>query len=117
MAYHSYIVAPYHQEEGSGVTIAIAIVLRLQGPIPSRIDDVEPWIHEIDKRILPVFGADENTPIGIAIRATDRTDKQSTANLILDAAVDCSAHFEGSRDERPTRTIADFDAPRGGITN
>lgn len=117
MAYHAFIAAPYHQEEdGSGVTIAVAIVLRLHGPIPSKID-VESWVQEIDKRILPVFGADENTPVGIAIRATERTDKQATANLILDAAVDCSAHFERSRDERPTRTIADFDTPRGGVTN
>ena len=116
MAFHSYIRAPYHQEDGSGVTIAVAIVLRVPGSIRSTID-VERWVHEIDKRIRRVFGADENTPVGIAIRASERTDKQTTANLILDAAVDCAAHFERSRDERPTRTIADFDTPRGGVTN
>jgi hypothetical protein len=58
-----------------------------------------------------------HTPVGVAIRASERTDKQATANLILDAAVDCSAHFERSRDERPTRTIADFDTSSGGVTN
>jgi hypothetical protein len=64
-----------------------------------------------------VFGADERTPVGIAIRATERTDKQATANLILDAAVDCPAQFERSQDQRPVQTIAEFDTPRGGITN
>jgi hypothetical protein len=88
----------------------------LDGPIPSTID-VERWVQEIDRRILPVFSTDENTPVGIAIRATERTDKRTSANLLLDAAVDCPAQFERSQDERPVRTIADFDIPRGGIRN
>jgi hypothetical protein len=115
VAYHA-IVAPYHQKDGFGVTIAVAIVLRLDGRIPPKID-VERWVQEIDNVILPLFGADENTPVGIAIRATERTDKQATANLILDAAVDCPAQFERSQDERPTCTIANYDTPGGGITN
>jgi len=116
MAYHAFTTAPYREEDGSGVTIAVAIVLRLPGPVRSAID-VERWVHEIDRRIRRVFGADEDTPVGMAIRATERTDKQTASNLILDAAVDCSTNFERARGERPTRTIADFDMPRGGITN
>jgi len=115
MAYHA-IVAPYHQKDGFGVTIAVALVLRLTGPIPPKID-VERWVQKIDDRILEVFGADANTPVGIAIRATERTDRQATANLILDAAVGCPAQFERSQDERPTRTLANYETPRGGITN
>src|SRR5258705_4226658 len=103
MAYHA-VVAPYHQKDGFGVTIAVAIVLRLDGPIPPEID-IKGWVQGIDDKILEVFGADENSPVGVAIRATERTDKRATANLILDAAVDCPAQFERSQDERPTRTI------------
>lgn len=115
MAYQ-VVVAPQHQAEGFGLTIAVAIVLRLHGPIPPKIE-VDHWVHELEKNIVPVFGIDENTPVGIAVRATERTDKQATASLILDAAVACPAQFERSKEERPIRTIADFDAPKGSITN
>ncbi|MBI3049073.1 MAG: hypothetical protein HYY76_12270 [Acidobacteria bacterium] len=99
-----------------GVTVAVAMLVRLQVRMPGKID-VERRVQEIDDKILEVFGADETAPVGIAIRATERSGKQIAANLILDAAVDCPAQFERSKEERPRRTIADFDTPRGGITN
>jgi hypothetical protein len=106
-----------HRQDRFGVTIAVAILVRLEGEsIPHKLE-VERWVHEIDASIVQIFGADEHTPVGIAIRATERSGKIVAANLILDAAVSCPAQFERSQDERPTRTIADFDTPRGGITN
>jgi hypothetical protein len=112
MAYHA-VVAPYHQKDGFAITIAVALLIRIDGRTPFAIE-IERWVQEIDDRILEVFGADENTPVGVAIRATERTDRQATANLILDAAVGCPAQFERSQDERPTCTIANFDTPSGG---
>ncbi|MBI2358755.1 MAG: hypothetical protein HYV04_07580 [Deltaproteobacteria bacterium] len=100
-----------------GVTVAVAVLVRLEDfRMPGKID-VERWVQQIDDKILPVFGADETAPVVIAIRATERSGKQIAANLILDAAVDCPAQFERSKEERPRRTIADYDAPRGDISN
>jgi hypothetical protein len=99
-----------------GFTIAVALLLRIEGQIPQLID-VERWVKEIDAAIIPLLGADANTPVGVAIRVSERSGKRIAEDLVLTAAVACPAQFERSRDERPTRTIANFDAPRGGITN
>jgi len=114
LAYHA-LYAPQRQDDEAGVTIAIAIVLRVRS-LPSTIQ-VERWIDQIDEAVLPVFDADETTPMGVAIRATERTDKQTTASLVLDSAVDCARHFERSKDERPVRTIAEFAVKAGRVAN
>jgi len=96
------------------VTVAVAILLRIEGPIPHRIE-VERWVREIDVAIGPMLGAGESSPVGITIRFTERNDKRIAANLILDAAVACPSYFERSEVER--RTVAHFDAPPGAIAN
>ncbi len=111
------VVAPYREEDRTGVTIAVAVLLRIDGGRMPFAIDVEKWVQEIDAALIPVFSADETTPMGVAIRVSERDGKQIPANLILDAAVACPAHFERSQDETPARTVAHFDTPRGGITN
>ena len=112
----AYLRAPYYVEDRFGVTIAVALVLRIEGRLPHKID-VERWVHEIDALIVPLFDADPETPVGIAIRVSERDGKRIAEDLILDAAVACPTYFERARDEREIRTIAHFDAPRGRVTN
>lgn len=51
MAYHVIAKALEQRKDEFGVTIAVAIVLRLHGPIPPKID-AERWVQEIDSTIL-----------------------------------------------------------------
>lgn len=115
MAPHA-IFALYHQEGRSGVTVAVAILLRLKGPMRDAVD-VDRWTHEIDATLLPLLGANVASPMGIAISASERTARGIAEQLILDAAVACPARFGESQDARPVCTVADFSAPSGGITN
>ena len=108
--------APYYVEDQSGVTIAVAVLVRIQCPTPAA-SDVERWVKEIDAAIQPVFHVEADTPVGIAIRVTERSGKRIAEDLILDAAVDCPAFFRRAEEEKPTRTVAHVDKPQGGITN
>jgi hypothetical protein len=78
---------------------------------------VERCVQQIDATLLPLLGADENTPVGITIRFSERSGKRIAENLILDAAVDCPRHLERAKDEKPPRTVAHFTAPPGDIIN
>lgn len=108
------VIAPYYQEDPAGVTIAVAVLVRLEGPMVHE-SEIERWVHELDAALLLIFGGDENTPIGITIRATERTGKGIAEALMLNAAVACPAQLQRSTEEEPRRTIATFAKPEGGI--
>ena len=108
--------ALYYAEDRTGVTIAVAVLVKIQGPTPTP-SDVERWVKEIDAAIQPLFHVDADTPVGIGIRVTERSGKRIAENLILDAAVDCPASFRRAEAEKPTRTVAHFGKPQGDITN
>lgn len=104
---------PVYEEDRCGVTIAVAVLLRIEGPRPAPID-IERWVREIDATLLPLFGADSGTSVGITIRASERSGARVAEDLILNAAVACPTYFRRSQDERPTCTVAHFGAPPGG---
>jgi hypothetical protein len=54
--------APVLEHDHYGVTIAVAVLLRVQGPTTDA-HDIERWVHEIDAVLLPLLGADANTPV------------------------------------------------------
>jgi hypothetical protein len=107
------VSAPYHVQDRFGVTIAVAVLLRIDGSI--RAIDIERLAHDLETTLVPLLGADEETPMGIAIRASEQ--RGIAENLILDAAVACPSQFEHSQGDRPTRTVIHFGRPQGGITN
>jgi hypothetical protein len=108
--------APYYAEDKASVTVGVAVLLKLEGEAFSR-PDMKQLIRELDVAIRAVVGADDKTPIGIALRITERSGDNVAANLILDAAVDCPSYFKRAQAENPTRTVAHIDKPRGDITN
>src|SRR6478672_2472189 len=108
--------AAYHVEDRTGVTIAVAVLLRIQGPMPSRLD-MERWVEELDAAIQPIFHVETETPVGITVRVTERSGKRLAEDLVLDAAVDCPTYFRRAEEECPTRTVAHLDKPSGGIVN
>ena len=108
--------AGYHVEDRTGVTIAVAVLLRIEGPMPSRLD-IERWVEELDAAIQPIFHVETETPVGITIRVTERSGKRLEEYLILDAAVACPTYFRRAEEETPARTVAHLDRPRGGIVN
>ncbi len=110
----SFQRAAYHDEDQSGLTVAVALLVRVEGSIVDRFD-VDRWVRALDATIRPMLGADANSPVGIAIRVTERSGKQVAENLVLDAAVACPTYFKRSQDE--ARTVAHYAMPRGGITN
>jgi hypothetical protein len=110
------IHAPYVVEDRSGITVAVAIVFRIDGPTPTKTD-VEQWVRQLDAALPDLFGTDACSPVGVAIRVTERRGRGVEENLILDAAVDCPRHFKRAEDEQPTRTVVHFDAPPGNVTN
>ena len=106
--------APHRKEDQIGVTIAVAVLVRIQGPTPDAIE-VERWFHEIDATLGPILGADADSPVGIAIRSSERNGKEIAADLILNAALACPKYFARAQEEKPTRTVANFYEPPGGV--
>jgi hypothetical protein len=113
---HCGVCIPYHQESRIALTVAIAVLVRLDPDMPDTTD-VEEWVRQIDDAIIRVFNGDAKTPIGVAISASLGDERQIPAHLVLHAALACPDHFERSQRQRPVRTVAEFDVPRGGITN
>jgi hypothetical protein len=112
----SFRRAPVYEEDRCGVTIAVAVLLRIEGPRPGPID-IGRWVHEIDATLLPLLGAKAETCVGITIRASERSGARVAEDLILNAAVACPTYFKRAQDETPTRTVAHFARPQGGVTN
>jgi hypothetical protein len=104
------------EEEQFGLTIAVALLLRIEGRMPHRVD-VERWARDLEAAIAPIFDVDAETPVGIALRVSERTSKGIAQDLILDAAVACPTYFERAQAERPTRTIAQYETKRSRVTN
>ena len=50
-------VAPGYEEDESGVTIALALLLRVEGALRDVVH-VERWVHEIEATLLPLLGAE-----------------------------------------------------------
>ena len=111
-----FVTVPYREESRTALTVAVAVLVRLDAHTPTTTD-VEAWVRQIDDALIRLFNGDETTPIGVAISASMRDEKQVPANLVLHAALACPDHFERSQRERPIRTVAEFDAPSGNITN
>jgi hypothetical protein len=111
-----FVTVPYREESRTVLAVAVAVLVRLDADTPTTTD-VERWVRQIDDAMIRVFNGDERTPIGVAISASTRDEKQAPGNLILHAALACPDHFERSQRELPVRTVAEFDASRGGITN
>jgi hypothetical protein len=108
--------APYRVEDRAGVTVAIAMLVTIPGPMPTDID-IERWVKRIDKAILRTVEADATSAVGVTIRVTERAGKRIADSLILDAAVDCPTRFRRAQEERPTRTVAHVRKPQGDVTN
>jgi hypothetical protein len=93
-----------HEDRSGGVTIAVAMLLRIQRETPTE-RDVEQWVQKIDAAMAPVFGADANSPVGITIRVAGKSGQRITEDLILGAAEDCATYVRRARQEEPTRTV------------
>src|SRR5262249_54949675 len=106
-------VVPVVEEAQLGVTIAIAILLRIEGGWLG-LTDVEQWKHDIEATLLPLLGANGTTPAGVAIRTSDRDRAGVAEALILNAAVDCQIYFTRARQEEPTCTVVHTAAPSEG---
>jgi hypothetical protein len=96
----------YVDDNRSGVTIAVAVLVRIERQAPSQ-HDVERWIKAISAAMAPIFGVETAVPAGITIRVTEQDGKGIAKDLILDAAADCPAYFRRAEGETSTRAIAD----------
>src|SRR4029077_6405764 len=100
------LAVPYVQEDRSGgVTIAVAMLIRIQRERPTE-GDVEQWVKKIDAAMAPVFGVDANTPMGITVRVAGKSGQRITEDLIFGAAEDCATCVLRAREEKP-RTVDD----------
>jgi hypothetical protein len=97
--------APSVVEHRPGVTIAVAVLVRIQRPSPTQLD-VEHWIKAIGAAMAPIFGVDAGMPAGITIRVTEQDGKGIAKDLILDAAADCPAYFRRAEGKTSTRAVA-----------
>ncbi len=100
-----------HEDRSGGVTIAVAMLLRIQRETPTE-RDVEQWVQKIDAAMAPVFGADANSPVGITIRVAGKSGQRITEDLILGAAEDCATYVRRARGAEPTRTVHDHRTTR-----
>jgi hypothetical protein len=93
-----------HEDRSGGVTIAVSMLLRIQGQTPTE-RDVEQWVQKLDATMAAVFGVDANTPMGITVRVAGTSGQRITEDLILGAAEDCATYVRRARQEEPTRTV------------
>jgi hypothetical protein len=93
---------PDDVEHRPGVTVAVAVLVRIQQPSPTQLD-VEQWIKAIGAAMAPIFGVDAGMPAGITIRVTEQDGKGIAKDLILDAAADCPAYFRRAEGNTSTR--------------
>jgi hypothetical protein len=97
--------ASYYVDNRSGVTIAVAVLVRIERQAPNQ-HDVERWIKAIAAAMAPIFGVEAGVPAGITIRVTEQDGKGIAKDLILDAAADCPAYFRRAEGETSTRAVA-----------
>jgi hypothetical protein len=96
---------PRYDVEDRPVTVAVAVLVRIQRPSPTQLD-VEQWIKAIGAAMAPIFGVDAGMPAGITIRVTEQDGKGIAKDLILDAAADCPAYFRRAEGKTSTRLVA-----------